>query len=212
MKRILLALLAVTMVAAAGCSANETPKEAASGESGQTQAADEAAQTPGDEAGGEGSDEGNVLQGETVFGKVKNIVGNEIELELGKPPFDLGEGDGADGAGGAAAVSVSQAVSVSSGSEDGVDSSEGDGGESAPYISYAGADGNVTVVDGSGGEGGMDLEYTGESQNIIVPTGSSIKNMAGDAKLENIKKGSVLMVTYNEEGDTATASDIMIMG
>ncbi len=129
-------------------------------------------------------------------------------MEVAKPPFDMNAStDVGTGSGGGT-------TQVYSTSEDSVsfsaDNSDIAAGESVTF-SISGEDGGITTFGGDGGEK-MELEYTGESKSVIIPAGVDIVNLiGGEATLDAIKKGSVLMLTVDDSSGTPTASSAMIM-
>lgn len=225
MKKILVTAMAVlTMAMAVGCSANAVPKasEAAQSEAPATQSAEQPAEeaaTPATQetAAGEALPEGaepQQIQGDSVFGKVKSIVGNEIELEVAKPPFgDMGaESGAAEGAAAAGAGGVTTQTFTMEAPEGVGEDSSGEASESTGGIAYVDENGNVTEFGGPNGKK-MELEYTGETMNITVPAGVEILSLlGGEGKLDSIKKGSVLMLMVKDAKENpATASNITIM-
>lgn len=222
---ILLAMMAIAVFA--GCSPQSVPTPEETAAQGEQEIPPEQSEEPSDaameEPTGEESPapEGEVeaLAGETVFGKVKNVVGNEVELELAKPPFEIGTpGDDGSMGGitGSASGATSQQVIVNENrdsaqlSEDAGASAEG--GNDSVSFSVATEDGVVQTF--GGGENGekMELEYTGESKSIIIPAGVEIVNMiGGETTMDAVKKGSVLMLTVDESSGTPTATSILIM-
>ncbi len=220
MKKKIIGILAAVIAAVtfAGCSAQAEPAAGVSAAPEETAAATpggtEAAAPEGTEGNAALEYDGEVLAGESIFGKVKSIVGNEIELELANPPFEMG----APGEGGAAGADVKQrAVTITEGDDGGVQVSEAEAGEvpkgavrdeqSATYaVTTEG--GQVHIVGGEDGEK-MELEYTGESKSVIIPAGVSITSMVGEATIDAVKKGSVLMLMVDAK--TGTATSVMIM-
>ena len=108
MKKKLMGILAaaIAVVTCAGCSAQTQPiAEANAALQEQTETQPEKTETAApEEAGADGNaapeSTGEVQAGEMVVGKGKSIVGNEIELELANPPFDMGKDGAAETAGG----------------------------------------------------------------------------------------------------------------
>ncbi len=141
--------------------------------------------------------------GENIFGKVKNIIGNEVELELAKPPFEPNTvtEEGKEGMA-VPAAAVSGAVTVTE--KDVVISDEEaggmEGGANEVTVVASGADGSVQIIDRNSGGNSLELEYTGETKSVTIPTGIDIVSMltGKNAKLEDIKKGSVLMVLLQD--------------
>lgn len=125
------------------------------------------------------SDE-NAQLGEKVYGRVKSIIGNEVELELGNvPDWDGGNGDeGVDDDEKNTSVSM---VKVSE-----RENPEGFEDFYAPDP--------FNPIYGENGE--INLTYTGEGKSFTIPAGTVIRNTLGKTStLDEIKKGSVLMIT-----------------
>lgn len=226
MKKKIIGILAAVLVFAAfaaGCSQQATPEETGTPatqeqqESPSPSSSEEPENTASGEPAGEESpapgEQAEVIPGETFFGKVKSIVGNEAELELAKPPFDINTEGTDGGAGGAASASSGQQSIVidDGGSVQKADEAGADPGDSSVAVYGSTEDGQVFSIGGEDGEK-MELEYTGESKNILIPAGVEIINLTGgEATLDAVKKGSVLMVTVDESSGTPTATSIMIM-
>lgn len=225
MKKTLLTILAAAMVGimAFGCS-SPAPAAEQSAAPQEEQVAEgteeEAPALPGEEQPEENPapEEGDIIpeeaiEGEMLYGKVKSIVGNEIELEVAKPPFaDIQGGDQHSGDSMQAAGAISFSVEAADGGAQVFEATDvGDAtGEAAPVsgtissedsaqtiVAVEGADGKMQVI-GGGGEDGMELEYTGETKNVIIPAGAEIMNVKGEGTLESIKKGSVLMLMVKD--------------
>ncbi len=146
-----------------------------------------------------------------IFGKVKNIVGNEIELELANPPFEMGEPDAGTEEGASIAMTPATTVMVD---EEALPEGADSDGDGEITISVADGDGSVNVVDGASGGNKMELNYTGETKSVIIPTGIDIMSVltGKSAKLEDIKKGSVLLLTVDDaQAERMNAQNITIM-
>lgn len=136
----------------------------------------------------------------TYFGKVKNIVGNEIELELAEnqdnPESEEGSGkvESSDELG--PGVSVEDFVSDMSGG--------GDEGGNVDGGSYNGEESDVPK---------LELKYTGESKNITIQAGVTIFDLrTGDeSKMSAIKKGSVIRIYATGTSDSPIVSLIEIV-
>lgn len=239
MKKIItIAMAGILTVALLGCSAGSPaagspqPEVSAAPEQTQDQSANSAApeQPQADapqEQGAEGQQseadasadagqDANVQSATGIFGKVKSIVGNEIELEMAEPPFDIGapsgeEGDEMPGT----ALQPAQSVTVTVDEKDMPEGAEsGDGTKEDVVMGYEGSDGSVVIAGGAGSENKMELKYTGETKNVIIPTGIDIMSVltGKTAKLEDIKKGSVLMLLVDDaKAERASASSVTIM-
>ena len=185
MKKVLTIVLCVIMsVSIIGCSSkkNNPPKE----------------QLNDVESNAGNSEKSNSI---IYFGKVKSIVGNEIELELAENQDNSNEEGGnskvesTDELGpGASREDAASDVGASGGSEG--DGSDGDG------LSLEVDDSNK-----------LELKYTGESEKLIIPTGAKILDIrSGDeAKLTSIKAGTVIRVyaTGSKEVPQVDAIDIV---
>ncbi|MGI6153258.1 MAG: hypothetical protein ACOYJB_05395 [Christensenellaceae bacterium] len=227
MKKIIATIaVGIMLFAAVGCGAQPQTEQSAGPEAAATQSpvSSELTDNPqGEETPAAAQDEAGDAQdvnveemGVSLFGKVKSIVGNEIELELAEPPFDMGEAGGDGAVGGSFAISPSMQfeahsddsrASVSTGEEPAdADTTSG------TVVAIAGEDGQIQVIGGDG-ENKMELEYTGESKSVIIPAGTEILNLlGGEGTLDNIKKGSVLMVGVEDENaDTLKAKNVFIM-
>lgn len=133
----------------------------------------------------------NVTQ---LYGKVKSVIGNEIELSLAKNPFELSEEELEGGIEGS--VEIGQAITVT---------------ESAMAIPAEGGDMQNDLV--LGDQEPLELEYTGETQSFIIPTGVSILNYltGGKGSIDDIKEGSVISIVMNGEEDEQKIFAIDIM-
>lgn len=173
-------------------------------------------ETPKTDGENMGAEEPQPIEmGETYFGKVKSIVGNEIEIELAKPPFEAPEGGGEGGEGSGGAF-VEHSVTIHKDDEGIAEVRDGDTGAqidaAGAVFAVDGGDGNVQYFGGVGEGEKMELEYTGETKSFTVPAGADIVSMiGGEAKLDAIKKGSVVMVTAPKDEANGTVSSIMIM-
>lgn len=148
------------------------------------------------------------------YGKVKKVVGNEIELELAKETIiELAEGEDIHGESTIASMGempegsnvevgtiTSSVVATESSSGETFDLKD-DGEGVIPQINM----GNVT------GEK-LELEYTGETKKLIIPAGASMFNfVAGkDGKVTDIKEGSVVMVYVNGNSGLEVVSSVEI--
>jgi hypothetical protein len=166
----LIAILALVVVAATACSSSgdkaQSPEATPQAESGM----------PGDE---------QTAETQTYFGKVKEIVGNEVTLDLAENPIEnfeneTGSADAEeDGSGTVAAVAMTEAMP-------------------------AGSIGDAPV------EEHMEITYLGEEKNFTIPAGIEIFDLTHGqpVQLSSLQKGSVLMITV--KGDTDIASGVEI--
>lgn len=206
MKKILMVTLAaLLLLSLAACAAPATPDDASAAPS-------EAADAPSE--GASASADGSVDEpqpAETLFGKVKSLVGNELTLDLAKQP----EGSGAPGEGGSYEDSIQseggvavQAPSISvTEKADAGDAAGGEaGGDGDVKVGYHAVDGsgNVTIVNPDNMPK-IDLEYTGETKELTIPAGLQIFDMMGkEVKMADLKEGNVLMIMQNEDGSIAS--------
>ena len=162
--------------------------------------------------------ESTVTEGEAatiLFGKVKSIVGNEIEIEVAEQPFDAESAESGEAGDSSSSEYREFTYEVSEGEElpEGLEGLEGESSSStATVIAVEGSDGEMKII-GGGSEEKMELNYTGESKNIIIPAGTEIANLiGGSSTLEDIKKGSVLMLGIDDENaETPKAMNVIIM-
>ena len=194
-KTILTLMIAIVMVMAIGCS-KDTESEAPD----ETAAASER-QVSGFET--------------SIFGKVKSIVGNEIELEIAEPPFDVDASVSGDS--GSTEFTTEEFIwdgegELPEGLEDGGEGEVEAESKSGVVIAVSGEDGQTQIIGGDDGQK-MDLTYTGETKSIIIPAGTEILNLiGGTGLLEDIKKGSVLMIGIDDEtASEPKALNILIM-
>lgn len=215
MKKMLMILMAAgLMVSLVGCNVAK-PKEEPKDAQPKTEQSEAA---PSEKVEGEAKEmtEQDVQQmGIPIFGKVKNIVGNEIELEMANLPgaSEAAEGEGdpkvktnIDSSGGS---NFKTEIVQGTGAE-----GEEAGGSDAGKTVFAMDDGsgNPVIIGGENGEK-MKLDYTGESKKITIPAGAELTSMiGGEAKLDAIKKGSVLMITVpDDKAENLIADSVMIM-
>lgn len=146
----------------------------------------------------------------TYFGKVSSIVGNEIEIKLAKVPQHLG-GDG-ESVEGSEKIEFAQPMT-----EEMIREIEKNGGAG---MSGAGISSEEQGTDGNKGnpvmeveKEKMELDYTDELKKIIVPAGVKIIDFRNstNAKLNNIKQGSVIFVTLDNSNNSNVVTNIEIM-
>ncbi len=120
------------------------------------------------------------------FGKVKSILGNEIELEIANGDA-IGIGD----------------------EEEEEDNSE----ESTPAagLTEAMTGENKEFVSGDANKKKMELEYTGEIENITIPGGVTVIDLitGKDGKISDIKDGSVVIVYTEPTAGTISKIEIL---
>lgn len=117
-----------------------------------------------------------------VYGKIKSVVGNEIEVSLAKNPFEFedeaGEENGIGDGELSASVIVTESIAVS------------------PAVESEGGDLTFGIV-GMDGQEPLELEYTGETKSFTIPTGTRILNFltGGEGTFSDLKEGSVISIT-----------------
>lgn len=155
----------------------------------------------------------------TFLGKVKNIVGNEIELELAKDQDVSGKGSKLP-----EGIQFQESIGGDSDSESkdgGIQLGDGegviaDGGEGSfeGSISIAPSEGEEVFHLGEPGDNEkLELEYTGETIKITIPTGVNIFDIrsGSDSKLSAIKTNSIIKVSAKgtEESPIVQSVDIV---
>lgn len=183
-KYLALGLSVLTIMAMVGCSSNDTPEN-----SSQDNNTSEVNNSQDENKGNEGSEEG------TYLGKVKKIVGNEIEIELAKDQDVSGNGSKLP-----EGVQFQESIGGDSGSihEGSQLLTEGSGEAiSQDSISIDPSEGGeVFQLGDPEGDEKLELEYTGETIKITIPTGANIFDMrsGSDSKLSAIKTNSIIKV------------------
>lgn len=131
----------------------------------------------------------------TYLGKVKKIVGNEIEMELAKDQDVSANGSNLP-------EGVQFQESIEAPSDGGgmdinsfVDNGEENFQESI-NMTPADGSGSISLSDSDMGDEKLELEYTGETIKITIPTGANIFDMrsGSDSKLSAIKTNSIIKV------------------
>jgi hypothetical protein len=184
MKRFM-AIMIVVLLMLTGCSNEPTPNEANNIDLQQKESEEK---TPsqiysnGEKANPDeentDSDENAQNLDEKIYGRVKSIVGNEVEIELGKAP----DGDGSNEV-------VSEDKKKPGASSIKVVEKENPSGVEDYY-----APDPSDPIYGENGE--INLIYADKSKTLTIQAGTKIRNILGKtATLEEIKKGSILMVT-----------------
>lgn len=173
-----IAIMMVALLMLTGCSNESTPNEENNIDLQQKESEDKMSSQKDLNEENDDHDGNDLGLGENIYGRVRSIVGNEVEIELGKAP----DWDG---------------------------SNEETGDEkkkpSVPMVKVAEKENPLGVEDyyapdpsnpiyGENGE--INLTYTGENKTLTIQAGTEIRNTLGKtATLEEIKKGSVLMLT-----------------
>lgn len=136
------------------------------------------------------------------FGKVKSIVGNEIQLELAENqenPSDDEKDKNQE-----ANDELGKGLSRTDVSGDG-DGDGGENGESNP--------GNTTSPPEIDNSNKLELKYTGETKSFAIPAGAQVLDMrsGSESKLTSIKSGSVIRIYAIGSKETPTVSDVLIV-
>lgn len=147
----------------------------------------------------------------TYLGKVKSVVGNEIEIELAKDQ-DIGGNDSKS----KGEVQFEESVGEGSESASGeIKSMTENDGETIKQDSVSmPSDGGEVFEFGKGGEDKkVELEYTGKTMKITVPTGASIFDMRSrsESKLSAIKANSIIKIFANGTKDDLAVKSINIV-
>lgn len=125
-------------------------------------------------ADGSGSSEASVtVEHEYLYGKITDIVGNEIELSLVKVP----EIDSADDSNSDAADTP-------------------DGAMAATPLQPAVPAGSIDDVGG-----GENIEYTGETISVVIPAGTKFYSMGQETTQSALKKGSLVSIEVDNLDD-----------
>lgn len=119
------------------------------------------------------------------FGKVNNVVGNEMELEIANRE-------------------------VIGAAEEGEEPKEGETMPAAT-MTEAMVGENQEAVAGDANKDKIVMEYTGEIENIVIPGGAAIIDLTTgkDAKISDIKDGSVIVVYTDSDSDSISKIEIM---
>lgn len=135
----------------------------------------------------------------TFYGKVKSIVGNEIEIEIGTVPEET----------------WNEEIPPEEKKKSHVPMVQIEERENPPGMEDIIAP-NPPEYGGSifGENGEINLTYTGESRTLIIPAGTDIRNRLGKKEtLDSIKKGTVLMVKPKViDGKEAGIEVVRILG
>lgn len=124
------------------------------------------------------------------FGKIKGLVGNEIEVDLAKnKAFDQAQQEAEEKGGDA-----------------------GDGQMAATITSEA-SEGVAPVGSGTEGKADkMELDYTGEIKSFIIPAGAQILGLGGvEASMSDVKEGSVVFITTEGTPEAPVIVSIQIL-
>ena len=128
------------------------------------------------------NDNENFVESKGYFGKIKSIVGNEIEIDIGE----------------LAAPELEE-----------TDEDLGDLGPMGQMIAVPqeGTEGSGTI-DPSASAPKLDLIYTGESKSFTIPAGASIFKFASEETLSALKVGSVVSISVEGANDTVVRVEI----
>lgn len=136
------------------------------------------------------------------FGKVKSIVGNEIELEIAENQEGNNNGENKEKG------SVDELGPGAS--RDDVASDGGGGAGEKPAEGNGGNGSNTPLEDN---KEKLELKYTGETKKIIIQSGGIILDLrsGNEAKVSSIKAGSVIRVYVASSDEPIGASYVEIV-
>ena len=190
MKKIAVVFIAVimTLVCGAGCSSGQSPSPTNLRETKKS-----------------------IVPEASVFGKVKAIIGNEIELEIAKMPVLDDPEESVPNGMVIEARPINPDEAPPEGDRKGGSGARGSAGGGLVPIGTPSSGPSTGLSPGDGGN--LELEYTGESATVIVPAGLTIESLrGGEASLSAIKKGSVLIVgAASIEENPITATRITVI-
>lgn len=196
--KIIMAILVISTLMITGCSNVQTPNETNETKKNESEVPDqsdlneELSDTDSNSEGSSGSKSSEEDMGEIFYGQVKSIVGNEIEMEMGVLP-DWSEGEDMKPGDKKKPGSSQEEVTIKEnppGQED-----------------YFAPDPDSSIF---GEDGEINLTYTGENRNVIIPAGVDIRNiLGGKATLDEIKKGSILMIKQKGTDDKGLTIDML---
>lgn len=197
-KTVLTTLSAVLLAGLVGCSSGEAPDTNSNdiNESNQnkTEQVTEGNKTNGNETNSNETNSNETENYTVVYGKVKKVIGNEIDLSLTKDPYaNMEEGDEEDSdAAQEFPATMADSIKLAPGVDPG---------------SLEGLEGLIKAPEG------MDLEYTGEEESYTLPTGVSVMNYKtySEGSVNDIKEGSVVCLTISGTGDTQKIIGIDIL-
>lgn len=204
-KYLTLGLSVIGIVGMIGCSANNTLKDS---ESQNTNISKD------NELKGESKE--NEKTEETIYlGKVKNIVGNEIELakdqDINPNGSKLPEGVHFQSSIGGDSDSGSGGIPLTGDGEVG-DSSEGISKDSVS-MDPGEVEGELFDLTDIGDNEKLELEYTGETIKITIPAGANIFDMraGSDSKLSAIKVNSIIKIFAEGTKEDITVKSVDIV-
>lgn len=198
-KYLTLGLSGIAIIAMVACSPKVTSNENSKGEG--------ISQNNTSQDGSNGNENSEEL---TYLGKVKKIVGNEIEIELAKDQEVSGNGSNIpDGS------FFKESIGGDSDSiPEGAQSLTDGGGESFQgSINMAGGEGAEVFSFSDMEDKKLELEYTGETIKVMIPAGAKIFDMrsGSDSKLSVIKANSIIKIfaTGTKENPVVKSVDIV---
>ena len=125
------------------------------------------------DASGSGSSQSSPEVTETFYGRVSEVAGNELTLDLAKLP----------------------------GTDEAASAPTDEDGEMPATVMTPATEAGEATGGQVGAEERTELEYTGESRDFTIPGGLKITGADGTEKqLTDVKKGSVLTVFTNGSG------------
>ncbi len=172
----IITILVIAVLMLTGCSNTQMPDDANNNNLPEQVSRNEADSNEEDI----NSDANIEVVDKTFYGKVKSIIGNEIEVEIGTvPDWDGGNGD--------------EGITPEDKKKPGVSTVKVKEKENPEGMEdYHAPDPNSSIF---GEDGKINLNYTGESRTLIIPAGADIRDALGKkAVLDSIKKGAILMV------------------
>lgn len=131
-----------------------------------------------------------------IYGKVKKVIGNEIELSLAMNPYDeLEDGEGDSEMSDSFAPEMADSIQLLPDADPELVEQFGE---------------PDTIISPTAG---MELEYTGEEESYIIPTGVNIMNYKtfSEGSMNDIKEGSVICLTVSETNNNQTIHMIDIL-
>lgn len=165
------------------------------------------------DASPEASDDENATNAsvQTVYGKITQVVGNNISLSLGNLPQDgfvKGDND-----------TVEQTITMEDAIARGLDVDENPANDlpaGSQIFMVAPSEGESDGADESGSQAAsnvpqMELEYTGEVLDYTIPAGISILNIFGEeVTMNELTKGAIVALTV--DSTTQAVTGIQVLG
>lgn len=144
--------------------------------------------------------------GTIYIGKVKNIVGNQVEVELAKNVEDLDVNNYGGAGSSFEEFDLNEAMENGLIGEDKIESIDED--------AYAAiSDSMEELAEGENEVEELELQYTGESKSFTIPAGANIFDYTNgsEGKVSSIKKGAIVQIVATESEGSSTASRISIL-